>query len=54
VDTVVELAKRIPLKLYEKMAAVNKSKNLVNKLPGKKQVGKWIAQAKRLPRVVKY
>lgn len=54
VDTVVELAKRDPRKLYEKMADVNLEKNLVNQLPSRKQVGKWVQQAKRLPRVVKY
>ncbi len=54
VDTIVELAKRDPKKLYEKMLAVNTKKNLVNQMPGRKQVSKWVAQAKRLPRVVKY
>ncbi|MFH1185921.1 MAG: DUF4332 domain-containing protein [Chloroflexota bacterium] len=54
VDTIVELAKRDSKKLYEKMLAVNKKKNLVNQMPGRKQVGKWVAQARRLPRIVKY
>jgi predicted flap endonuclease-1-like 5' DNA nuclease len=54
VDTVVELAKRDAKKLYEKMLAVNMKKNLVNQVPGRKQVSKWVAQAKRLPRIVKY
>ena len=54
VDTVVELAKRDAKKLYEKMLAVNAKKNLVNQMPGRKQVTKWVAQARRLPRIVKY
>ena len=54
VDTVVELAKRTPENLYAKMVEVSKKKNLVNKLPGVKQVKKWIDQAKKLPRVVSY
>ncbi len=54
VDTVVELAKRDPAKLYAKMEQVNMKKNLVNKMPGRKVVAKWIRQAKRLPRVVRY
>lgn len=54
VDTVVELAKRDPRKLYEKMLATNQKKNLVNQMPGRKQVTKWVSQAKRLPRIVKY
>jgi predicted flap endonuclease-1-like 5' DNA nuclease len=54
VDTVVELAKRVPDNLYAKMEEVNKKKNLVNKMPGVKQVKKWIEQAKKLPRIVQY
>ena len=54
VDTVVELATRVPENLLDKMAVVNKEKNLVNKMPGLNQVKKWIAQAKKLPRVVTY
>jgi predicted flap endonuclease-1-like 5' DNA nuclease len=54
VDTVVELSKRVANNLYSKMDEVNKAKNLVNKMPGVKQVKKWIDQAKKLPRVVTY
>lgn len=54
VDTVVELSKRVADNLYAKMEEVNKAKNLVNKMPGVKQVKKWIEQAKKLPRVVSY
>ena len=54
VDTVVELSKRVADNLYKKMVEVNKAKNLVNGMPGVKQVKNWIDQAKKLPRVVKY
>jgi predicted flap endonuclease-1-like 5' DNA nuclease len=54
VDTVVELSKRTAANLYKKMVEVNQSKNLVNAMPGVKQVEGWIAQAKKLPRVVTY
>ena len=54
VDTIVELAKRDADHLSAKMEEVNQKKNLVNKLPGRKVVRKWIQQAKRLPRVVSY
>jgi predicted flap endonuclease-1-like 5' DNA nuclease len=54
VDTVVELAKRVPENLYQKMVQVNSTKNLVNKLPGAKQVKSWVEQAKKLPRIVSY
>ncbi len=54
VDTVVELSNRVPENLLAKMVEVNKAKNLVNKMPGVKQVKSWITQAKKLPRVVTY
>jgi len=54
VDTVVELSKRVGENLYTAMVAANKAKNLVNKMPGVKQVKNWIDQAKKLPRVVSY
>ena len=52
VDTVVELSKRVPGNLYAKMVEVNQAKNLVNSMPGLKQVEDWIEQAKKLPRVI--
>lgn len=54
VDTVVELAQRVPQNLFKKMTEVNQAKKLVRKLPSEKQVEKWVAQAKKLPRVVNY
>jgi predicted flap endonuclease-1-like 5' DNA nuclease len=54
VDTVVELAQRKAANLLSKMTEVNASKNLVNKMPALSQVEDWIAQAKKLPRAVKY
>ncbi len=54
VDTVVELAKRVPDNLYKKMVDVNKAKKLVRRMPGPKQVAAWVEAAKKLPRVVKY
>jgi flagellar motility protein MotE (MotC chaperone) len=54
VDTVVELAQRKAGNLLAKMAEVNASKNLVNKMPALSQVEDWIAQAKKLPRAIKY
>jgi predicted flap endonuclease-1-like 5' DNA nuclease len=54
VDTVVELAQRVPQNLFNKMTEVNHLKHLVRRLPSQKQVEKWVAQAKMLPRVVTY
>ena len=54
VDSVVELAQRDPTHLLPKMVATNEAKKLVRKLPTQKQVADWVAQAKKLPRVITY
>ncbi|MFL7892158.1 MAG: DUF4332 domain-containing protein [Anaerolineales bacterium] len=54
VDTVVELATRVPTNLYTSLVEVNKKKKLVRKLPTANQVSDWVKQAKKLPRVVEY
>ena len=54
VDTVAELAQRNAGNLYQKLVAANQEKKRVRKLPTEAQVGDWVEQAKRLPRVVTY
>ncbi len=54
VDTVPELAQRNPENLHQKLVAINQEKKLVRQLPNQAQVGDWIEQAKRLPRVITY
>lgn len=54
VDTVPELAQRKPANLYEKMVEINAEMKLVRRLPAASQVEGWVAQAKKLPRVIKY
>lgn len=54
VDTVVELATRVPENLHAKMLEVNNAKKLVRQFPSMSMVKKWVAQAKELPRVVTY
>ena len=54
VDTVVELARRNPTNLHEKILSVNKKKQLVRKAPSLNQIKDWIEQAKNLPRKVEY
>ena len=54
VNTVVELAQRIPEHLFAKLVEINESKNLVRRLPNLEQVNDWVTQAKLLPRVVEY
>ena len=52
VDTVVELAQRNPANLYQTMMETNQAKKLVRRMPSARQVEAWVAQAKKLPRVV--
>lgn len=52
VDSVVELAQRVPANLAAKMAEVNEAKKLVRSLPAVSAVEGWVAAAKQLPKVV--
>ena len=54
VDTVVELAQRVPDNLHGKILEINARKKLVRRPPSKKMVGDWIKQAKKLPRMISY
>jgi predicted flap endonuclease-1-like 5' DNA nuclease len=54
VDTVVELATRVPENLHAKMLAVNEEKKLVRQPPTLTQVQDWVTQAKTLPRKINY
>ncbi len=54
VDTVPELAKRVPANLAKKMEEINTAKKLTRKLPTEKQVADWVEQAKKLPRAITY
>lgn len=54
VDTVPELAQRKAANLHAKMVEVNEAKKLVRQVPGLPQVEDWVAQAKKLDRVINY
>lgn len=54
VDTVVELAKRVPDNLHMKILEVNEKKKLVNRVPPLSSVKDWVEQAKKLKRLVEY
>ncbi|TGN19057.1 DUF4332 domain-containing protein [Leptospira idonii] len=54
VDTVVELAQRKAANLFETLKTVNEKKKLVRQLPSGSKVEDWIAQAKKLPRMLNY
>lgn len=54
VDTVVELARRDPVNLHEKLVEVNEGKRLVRRPPSRGMVARWVEQARMLPRVVSH
>ena len=54
VDTVRELAHRIPDHLFKKMQEANAAKKLVRQLPTLAKVTDWVEQAKQLPPAVTY
>jgi predicted flap endonuclease-1-like 5' DNA nuclease len=54
VGTVPELAQRSPQQLYRRLAELNQKKRRVRRLPSRSAVRNWIAQAGRLPRVIRY
>lgn len=54
VDTVVELAQRNAANLYSAILETNTRKKLVRQTPSEKMVKDWVAQAKKLPRVIEY
>lgn len=54
VDTVKELAGRVPANLAKKMEEVNQVKNLCNRVPSETDVAKWVENAKTLPAVLEY
>lgn len=54
VDTVPELAQRIPANLLDAMTATNAQRKMVRRLPVLPQVESWVTQAKNLPRIINY
>lgn len=52
VDTVKELATRVPANLQAKMVEVNDAKKLVRRTPSLSEVETWVAEAKTLPAAV--
>lgn len=53
-NTVPQLARRNPTRLYQKMVAVNESKKLVRAVPSEKVVAKWVEQAGEMTRALFY
>jgi predicted flap endonuclease-1-like 5' DNA nuclease len=54
VDTVPELAQRNAANLVQAMTTVNQEKKLTRQVPTESEVGRWIEQAKTLPRMIEH
>jgi predicted flap endonuclease-1-like 5' DNA nuclease len=52
VDSVPELAQRLPANLQKRMEEVNEQKKLTRRVPSESQVTAWVAEAKTLGRAV--
>ena len=54
VDTVAELAKRVPANLQAKLSEVNAEKKITSRTPTLEMVSDWVAEAKTLPKMLEY
>jgi predicted flap endonuclease-1-like 5' DNA nuclease len=54
VETVLELAQRVPEHLHPKLVEVNEAKKLVRHVPTLEHVAGWVKSARGLSRVVTY
>ena len=54
VDTVKELAGRVPANLHAKLTEVNAAKKLSSRTPRLEDVQQWVAEAKQLPKTLEY
>ena len=54
VETVLELAQRVPEHLHQRLVETNEAKRLVRHVPSLEHVAEWVEQARTLPRVVSY
>ncbi|MBU0501542.1 MAG: DUF4332 domain-containing protein [Gammaproteobacteria bacterium] len=54
VETVKELAHRVPEHLHSKLLEVNEGTKLTGRVPTTGEVEKWIQQAKELPKILTY
>lgn len=54
VDTVKELAGRVPANLQAKLAEVNEKMKLSQRTPTEEMVSDWVTQAKALPKILEY
>lgn len=54
VDTVKELAHRVPANLHKKLTEVNEAKKLAHRVPKLEEIEAWVTEAKELPKLLQY
>jgi predicted flap endonuclease-1-like 5' DNA nuclease len=54
VETVLELAQRVPEHLHQRLVETNEAKRLVRHVPSLQHVAEWVEQAGKLTRAVSY
>jgi predicted flap endonuclease-1-like 5' DNA nuclease len=54
VDTVKELAHRVPENLHTKLVEINAAQKLANRAPKVEEIEAWVAEAKALPKILEY
>jgi hypothetical protein len=54
VDTVKELAKRVPAKLHARLIEINSVRQFTQRPPSVEQVSDFVEQAKQLPAMLEY
>lgn len=54
VDTVKEMAQRVPQNLLQKMEEVNAQRHICGRVPTEKELIRWVSEAKELPRTIEY
>jgi predicted flap endonuclease-1-like 5' DNA nuclease len=52
VDSATELAQRRPENLHARLEEINDARKLVRRVPTLQEVERWVAEARRLPKVV--
>jgi predicted flap endonuclease-1-like 5' DNA nuclease len=54
VDTVKELANRVPANLHAKLVELNAEKKLAHHVPPLTEIEAWVKEAKELPKILTY
>jgi predicted flap endonuclease-1-like 5' DNA nuclease len=54
IDTVKELAHRVPANLHAKLEQINAAEKLAHRTPKLEEVEAWVTEAKELPKIIEY